>query len=940
MKAVDNAGNADASPASFTWSVDTTAPQTQIDTHPAALTNAAAANFTFSGTDTGGSGLGAFECRLDSNQPGAWASCTSPRELSGLGEGSHTFEVRAVDQAGNADQSPASFTWSVDTTAPVVTIDSGPAGVTNNPTPTFAFSSEAGASFECSIDTGTPDFGPCSGAGTHTPDAPLPDGPYTFRVRATDAASNQATTTRGFQIDTASPQAPQLTATIPASPANDNSPKLVGSAISGATVRIYAGASCSGSPIATVSAAGLEAGVTVAVADDSTTSFSATATTAAENTSGCSEPLTYKEDSTAPTTQIDTHPAALTNSAAANFTFSGTDTGGSGVGAFECRLDAGAWATCTSPRELSGLGDGSHTFEVRAVDNAGNADQSPASFAWSVDTTAPSVTIDSLSKSLLGAGETSEVSWHANENGAFSLRVGGADCDSGTVIDSGAYGSAPAGQSSEVDAADLSEGANTLRLCLSDAAGNRGQATRTITKDTTAPTTQIDTHPLAIAPSNSASFTFSGTDAGGSGVGAFECRLDAGAWASCTSPRELSGLGEGSHTFEVRAVDKAGNADASPASFTWSVDTTAPTTQIDSHPAALTNAAAANFSFSGTDAGGSGIGAFECRLDSNQPGDWASCTSPRELSGLGDGSHTFEVKAVDNAGNADASPASFSWSVDTTAPTTQIDTHPAGARQRRRRQLRLLGHRHRRLGPRRLRMPPRRRRLGDLHLAARTERPRRRLPHFRSESGRQRRQRRCLAGLLQLERRHHRAHDPDRQPSAGDRALELGELRLLGHRHRRLRRRRLRMPPRLRRMGGLLLAAELRRARRGLPQLRSARGRPGRQRRCLAGLLQLERRHHRAADADRHPPGGAHQRRRRQLHLLGHRHGWLGPRRLRMPPRLQPARRLGELHLAARTERPRRGLPHFRSPRGRPGRERRARAPPPSHGASTPPRRW
>ena len=126
-----------------------------------------------------------------------------------------------------------------------MTIDSGPAGVTNDPTPTFAFSSEAGASFECSIDTGTPDFGRCSGAGTHTPDAPLPDGPYTFRVRATDAASNQATTTRGFQIDTASPQAPQLTATIPGLAGQRQQPKLVGSAISGATVRIYAGASCS-----------------------------------------------------------------------------------------------------------------------------------------------------------------------------------------------------------------------------------------------------------------------------------------------------------------------------------------------------------------------------------------------------------------------------------------------------------------------------------------------------------------------------------------------------------------------------------------------------------------------------------------------------------------------------------------------------------------------
>ena len=221
-----------------------------------------------------------------------------------------------------------------------MTIDSGPAGVTNNPTPTFAFSSEAGASFECSIDTGTPDFGPCSGAGTHTPDAPLPDGPYTFRVRATDAASNQSTTTRGFTVDATAPDAPELDSTQPPSPANANAFLVIGTAPGGTTVRLYTGADCSGTPVATVSAAELQAGVELTVSDNTVTEIRATATTAAENTSGCSEPLTYREDSTAPTTQIDTHPAALTNGPTAGFTFSGTDTGGSGVGAFECRLDS------------------------------------------------------------------------------------------------------------------------------------------------------------------------------------------------------------------------------------------------------------------------------------------------------------------------------------------------------------------------------------------------------------------------------------------------------------------------------------------------------------------------------------------------------------------------------------------------------------------------
>jgi hypothetical protein len=389
--------------------------------------------------------------------------------------------VRAVDQAGNADQSPATLTWQIDLTPPAVQIDSGPGGLTNDSTPTFAFSSEPGTAFECSIDTGTPNFGPCSGPGTHTPAAPLSDGPHTFRVRATDAAGNQATATRSFEVDatapetqitanppalsnsptadfsffgsdpggsgvasfecrrdaedwtpcasprsysalaegahsfevraidqagntdsspasftwtieTVAPSAPELSATNPVSPANDNTPEILGSAPAGTTIRLYAGADCSGPPLATVPVAALEAGIEVTVLDDSSTDFSATATTTAGNTSACSESLAYLEDSTAPGTQLGSRPAARTDRTTASFAFSGVDPGGSGVASFECRRDSSdvaSWTACASPQAYSDLADGAHTFEVRAVDAAGNPDQSPAAFQWTVDTTVP-----------------------------------------------------------------------------------------------------------------------------------------------------------------------------------------------------------------------------------------------------------------------------------------------------------------------------------------------------------------------------------------------------------------------------------------------------------------------------------------------------------------------------------------------------------------------
>jgi hypothetical protein len=140
---------------------------------------------------------------------------------------------------------------------------------------------------------------------------------------------------------------------------------------------------------------------------------------------------------------------------------------------------------------------------------------------------------------------------------------------------------------------------------------------------------------------------------------------------TCTSPQSYSSLAEGSHTFQVRAVDNAENTDASPASFSWFVDTVRPDTVLDSHPADPTASTSASFSFHATDASpSSGIAGFECKLDG---GSYSACTSPQSYSGLGDGSHTFSVRASDNAGNTDASPASFTWLVDTVAPVTTDD---------------------------------------------------------------------------------------------------------------------------------------------------------------------------------------------------------------------------------------------------------------------------
>jgi hypothetical protein len=94
--------------------------------------------------------------------------------------------------------------------------------------------------------------------------------------------------------------------------------------------------------------------------------------------------------------------------------------------------------------------------------------------------------------------------------------------------------------------------------------------------DTTPPDTTIDSGPSDPTTATSASFAFGSSEAGST----FECKLDAGAYASCASPKGYTGLAVGSHTFSVRAIDAASNVDATPATYSWTISApsvTAPT---------------------------------------------------------------------------------------------------------------------------------------------------------------------------------------------------------------------------------------------------------------------------------------------------------------------------------------------------------------------------
>ena len=191
--------------ATYVFEIDLTPPDTSIASGPAQGSTVASRDATF--TYTGPADTDHFECKLD-GEPGFTACPSGGKSYSGVGDGSHTFSVRAVDTSANTDPVPATRTWAVDATPPDTAIAAGPSGPTADTTPTFEFTAtELGATFACSIDRGSPTFGPCSGpSASHTPDPLLP-GSYTFRVRATDGVGNEDATpaTRSFSVAVAAP---------------------------------------------------------------------------------------------------------------------------------------------------------------------------------------------------------------------------------------------------------------------------------------------------------------------------------------------------------------------------------------------------------------------------------------------------------------------------------------------------------------------------------------------------------------------------------------------------------------------------------------------------------------------------------------------------------------------------------------------------------------
>ena len=299
------------------------------------------------------------------------------------------------------------------------------------------------------------------------------------------------------------------------------------------------------------------------------------------------------------------------------------------------------------------------TFYATATDATPSTSPCSDGFTYVEDSSPPPAPdITSGPQGVVGSSSATFTFSDAEPVASFSCQLDGgnaSDCSSGSQSYSA-----------------LSDGTHLFEVTARDAAGNDSvAASRSWTIDTVHPLVTITDKPPLLTNRTTASFSFTANHPGST----FECRLDGAQFDGCTSPKLYSGLGNGSHTFAVRAISLGNVGPAT--TYTWTVDTVPPQTAIASAPPAQSTSPIANFTFTSSERGSS----FSCSLDA---AGFSPCASPKAYTGLGDGTHVFRVEAVDPAGNVDASAATYTWTITGVGPPTVDHTPPGNVTKLRR----------------------------------------------------------------------------------------------------------------------------------------------------------------------------------------------------------------------------------------------------------------
>jgi hypothetical protein len=358
VRAISVSGDSDSSPAEHLWSIDTVAPITTMTEAPAANDNSTMVHFSFIANEMNT----AFDCSLDGADP---APCRNGDEFGPVGDGPHTFSVAARDRAGNVDASPATHTWTVDTSTPDTTLLSGPVGNVGSGTATFTFESPdagAGATFECSLDGAT--FSVCTSPAEYSG---LSMAVHTFSVRVKDATGNYDPTpaTRTWTVDLT---APETTLTDPPSGTVSMASALI-SFTSNETDVTFTCSLDGRSPEPCTSP------FSATMLGQGAHSFSVVATDMAGHTDASPATASWIVDTVTPVLSITAGPAeGASTGPYVSISWTASE------GDVECRLETeAAYRACPNPFTFNAPA-GEHMFMIRAVDAAGNATSTLRSF--------------------------------------------------------------------------------------------------------------------------------------------------------------------------------------------------------------------------------------------------------------------------------------------------------------------------------------------------------------------------------------------------------------------------------------------------------------------------------------------------------------------------------------------------------------------------------
>ncbi|MER1651182.1 Ig-like domain-containing protein [Enterobacter cloacae] len=361
---------------------------------------------------------------------------------------------------------------------------------------------------------------------------------------------------------------------------------------------------------------------------------------------------------------------------------------------YTATVDAdGNWTATVPSADLAGLKDGDASVQVSVTNAHGNS--ASAGREYSVDATAPGVTIDTvagdnvINGSEASAGVTVSGTTTAEAGQTVTVTLGG-NSYTAQVQPGGTW-------SVSVPSADLSALADngyTVQVSVSDTAGNPGSANKAITLDTTPPTVSFNVvagddviNSVEHAQAQIVSGTSTGANVGDKvvitlGSNQYTTTVDAsGNWSVGVPASVISALNDGTVTLSATITDSAGNSSTqthdvvvNTASVALTVNTLSGDDVINAAEAATSlviNGSSAQFA-SGTVVTVTLNGkSYTATIQSD--GSWSTTVPAADVGALADGAnYQVAVSAQDSAGNSAS--ATHSISVDTTAPVVSIAT--------------------------------------------------------------------------------------------------------------------------------------------------------------------------------------------------------------------------------------------------------------------------